>query len=78
MPMTHAERQRRYERQRRAKRDPKFFLLEANELFDRVSKGADAQVAEEIFHLIVLEATKRKRRLARLERVGTQAAGRVK
>jgi hypothetical protein len=64
-PMTATERQRRYRADLRAKRDPKFYLLEANQLLDRISK-APPDAAREILHLIALEAEKRKRRLDRL------------
>ena len=59
-----AERNRRYRAEQRAKRDPKFYLLEANQLFDRIAK-APPDAAQEIFHLIALEASKRARRLDR-------------
>jgi hypothetical protein len=59
------ERNQRYRAELRAKRDPKFYLLEANQLLDRISKAPPA-AAKEILHLIALEAEKRKRRLDRL------------
>ena len=63
-PTTSAERNRRYRAEQRAKRDPKFYLLEADQLLDRIAKAPPA-AAQDIYHRIALEAAKRARRLSK-------------
>ncbi len=65
-PMTAAQRHRRRRIKRAAQQDPKHFLVEALDLFDRITK-ITPHAAPELLHLIALEAEKRGRRLVRLK-----------
>jgi hypothetical protein len=67
MPMTAAERNARYLKNKRVKRDPKFFLIEAYELLDRIIK-IHPNKAEELLHTLRLEIARLERKLARIEK----------
>ena len=58
--LTAAERARRHRAKLRAQRDPKHYLVQALELFDRLDQ-APHRVASELLHKIELEAAKRRR-----------------
>lgn len=64
-PMTAAQRHHRRRVKKGVQQDPKHYLVEALELFDRITKTTP-HAAQELLHLIALEAQKRKRRLVRL------------
>jgi hypothetical protein len=70
--MTAVQRQRRHRLKQIVQEEPKHYLVEAIDLFDRIEQTLSAKAAQKIFHWIALEAAKRQRRRVRLDKLATK------
>jgi hypothetical protein len=69
--MIAAQRQRRHRLKQIVQEEPKHYLVEAIELFDRIEQTLSPKAAQKIFHWISLEAAKRQRQRSRRDKVAT-------